>query len=1302
MKNIRLNRPRLPQGVTLSPSCMELLGMLLVPWPGERASLEAVLSCVFLNPTPEQVQRAPEVPTFVATKFDSETERLATYSAALPLPPPGAAVAADKAAGREADALSLYSPNVASVHPLRTREGGDGGGFLPSPVHRPPQPSELGLSQTSARSDTSAERQRQKAQGAPPLVEKEQVARRLPATASSRPPGAQRSGHDEMEKGAKSTQVSSHAAASPSESASGRSRSDAARDNITNAGEPSVAEGAGRNNEGQWAWDWGVRMAPTGGGGQGGKEEILSRIQKGGPLPSLPTLPFALESQGGGRRSFSGTEGPEAAPELAFDLAFAACPGDEECRSAAVDAVADPRERRSLSVNDAPSPPRAAARAEALGPDLSRRKRNDEDTFGRTMPTTRTHNTSRRKSFSGDSSAPVYSDGHFSPHPCQPSGRGGTGGGRGGGSGSSGSSGSGTRGRSPDRPSPVPVFYYGRGGSLPTTNTSPARKGERMQSPGIPTPESPIVSCLQGEAVGHTSASTPQSPVYYRSVKGDGSSQSSPARGCQNVPPVLVGHQPGSLQFERGKSPQVLIGDTPGAGGGGGAGDARGMDGGGMPIIVKYPSCRPGCDSLLTIPEDSTGFLLIPRLPLIPCEHGPNCECGAWFTIAEGNFDPDVVISPSKPVIPTVNPYGGPGKAPAKVPDRRQSTRGAGPSSFLGLGTIWNTAVNTFRGVAGAHSRRASSSRRTNHAHAAQQGVSLTHAPPPPSPGAVSGGLSSAPGTAAVVPSASREHLSPHGTHRRTVDCARSPGGGADISSEQATLSPSAVNDSAFLTRSPADPCRSHGSGVSSPTIKARSPQGVRREDTPAQLEQQRQQFHRRRHHSDSSSRLLLDGRATRQSPQQSALERQPTMASYTRRQSYDHVAGDAREGGAGEMRSQHTLSQLEVVDWRRVKAAAERAEVVGKRSILVVTLADRTVREAMSLALESPRDARSSTCVAETGSPSHGSCARRRHDMLTEALSLYVKALAMLQGTLPAVLVECDGVAMDGFAAWNPLGLQSQDPQHHQYQHKQQQQQHQPHRFGFAAATPPLPPSQILLEQRASLVTKASWLIELFSKTLERAQWAQHCRTQAPTAASAATVSVTLNPGTPKEKSCGGAGAASPVAPWAKLGGGGTDPGNSSGYVATPSSDTAAAAAVYRSAVEHGQEAAVCYLLGRSDAAITHNVRACALLRLLALEPEMAGTADRLREDVRMNEQQQQQQQQNGPLGDGGGGGWKAQLLSMAEGYARSAELISTGAAGAGGEGEEILHQQDENGALTPGSNGACNTAVPAFVCPM
>ncbi|CAM9680797.1 unnamed protein product, partial [Laminaria digitata] len=47
--NIRRNRPRLPPGVTLSPSCVELLGMLLVPQPSERASLQTFLSCSFLS-----------------------------------------------------------------------------------------------------------------------------------------------------------------------------------------------------------------------------------------------------------------------------------------------------------------------------------------------------------------------------------------------------------------------------------------------------------------------------------------------------------------------------------------------------------------------------------------------------------------------------------------------------------------------------------------------------------------------------------------------------------------------------------------------------------------------------------------------------------------------------------------------------------------------------------------------------------------------------------------------------------------------------------------------------------------------------------------------------------------------------------------------------------------------------------------------------------------------------------------------------------------------------------------------------
>ena len=110
---------------------------------------------------------------------------------------------------------------------------------------------------------------------------------------------------------------------------------------------------------------------------------------------------------------------------------------------------------------------------------------------------------------------------------------------------------------------------------------------------------------------------------------------------------------------------------------------------------------------------------------------------------------------------------------------------------------------------------------------------------------------------------------------------------------------------------------------------------------------------------------------------------------------------------------------------------------------------------------------------------------------------------------------------------------------------------------------------------------------------------------------------------------------------------------------------------------MEHGQEAAVCYLLGRSDAAVTHYVRACALLQLLALEPEMAGApaeegclrggggssgnevggAHERRGKGQGRPQHQHQQQQQRAAG-----GWQAQLLATADMYARRVELISRG----------------------------------------
>lgn len=349
---------------------------------------------------------------------------------------------------------------------------------------------------------------------------------------------------------------------------------------------------------------------------------------------------------------------------------------------------------------------------------------------------------------------------------------------------------------------------------------------------------------------------------------------------------------------------------------------------------------------------------------------------------------------------------------------------------------------------------------------------------------------------------------------------------------------------------------------------------------------------------------------------------------------------------------------QVEIEESRRVQAAADRAEVVGKRSILVVTLADRTAQDAMSLALESPRDARG---TGDEGSGVTLPCAlpypRRRHARLTEALSLYVKALSMLQGALPGVLVECEGASTDGLAPWNPLGLQ--DEQHQQNKNMKERLDH--------SAPPPLSPSNALLSQRSALATKASWLKELFSQTLQRAE---HCREQVAAAAVAAA-SAGPCPVLPSSSSTDNV--AGPCTPWTTLG----SDGGGSGMV--PPADPAAAA-VYRRAVEHGQEAAVCYLLGRSDAAIVHYVRACALLQLLALEPEMACAG------VREEGMDREGGTGGGEAGGGrwGGlrgeeslpkqpqaptaGGWREKLLLMADGYARRVELIS-----GGGEGKRI-----------------------------
>ncbi|CAN0418991.1 unnamed protein product, partial [Hapterophycus canaliculatus] len=136
--------------------------------------------------------------------------------------------------------------------------------------------------------------------------------------------------------------------------------------------------------------------------------------------------------------------------------------------------------------------------------------------------------------------------------------------------------------------------------------------------------------------------------------------------------------------------------------GGGGNGPAADL---GVPVLLK-PSFR-GSDSLLTIPEDSTGFVLVTRPSSVACEHGPNCECWAWSGGAGA-----IIRSPSASYLAAANPYGGPGKAAAggggSSAGGSAGGRRSGAGTFLGLGNFWNTAVNTFRGVAGAHARRTS------------------------------------------------------------------------------------------------------------------------------------------------------------------------------------------------------------------------------------------------------------------------------------------------------------------------------------------------------------------------------------------------------------------------------------------------------------------------------------------------------------------------------------------------------------------------------------------------------------------
>lgn len=1213
--------------------------MLLVPRPADRASLQFFLSCTFLNPPELQPQARNDAG---GRANDGHRYHEPPSAREVALPTATVATVAERAA---AAALDLTSPAAANVSALRARaaEGGAGGAAFSSSHHRhdnsrKPQLSEPGSSRPSARSGSAEHQRRRLDEGHG--KEERQFSDGAAADTSAR----ERSRHD-GERAAETTDKNNAMMAPVTAATSSRfeSTSSAVERDRSNA-----HAAAGR--DGEWVWNWG-HDSPA-----------VIGVRDEGPLPSLPALPFALGPVGG-RRSFGRAEDPtgdgggggsEATPEFTFDLAFAASPEKERPSPAA--AVDEARERRTLGANHTLQD---AAPAEPVGPDWTRRKRNDvHDNAAKPMESsagevagaatlgTPNYSVQRHKSFPGEGLVPMSAQAEISSSlRRQRSG-----------------SGTGSRAQSPSRPSPEPVFYLGQGGSLLAPNASPTRR-QQTQSPGVPPPESPVHRSRRGPA-GQIENSTPPSPAYFTSTYDGGTSQSSPGRGYQ-TPPISAGSQPGSPQFERSQQPHVSVGGGPSTG------DTRSADGG-TPMLIKYPSFRVGGDSLLTIPEDSTGFVLVTRPSSISCEHGPQCECWAW-SATQGGGGAAAVRSPSASYLATANPYGGPGKAAAA--DRRQGSGGVGPS-FLGLGTIWNTAVNTFRGVAGAHARRASWPRRTSHASPQQQQRASLSKVQSPRSAAVPGGMSS-PATAAPATalSSSRENQSPQTAHQRKMGGAGSPGGGDGVGNRSGIISgggrvSGSRNGNSFQEPVPSDAFNTdghdhvhprhsrNGSGLSSPTTAA-SPQTTRRRQGDSQQEL-KNQHHRSHSHP---MRQPLDRPTVRQS-YPSGLERRAARG--IRSQAFAYGAAEA-----AATPTSYAMNHREIGESRRVQAAADRAEVVGKRAILVVTLADKTAQEAMILGLDSPRDAHSTaeSPGMETEPLYPGLSARRRHDMLTESLSLYVKALAMLQAALPGVLVECDGVPIDELAAWNPLGLQNERPR----QHSEQSQR---------------PPSSALLAQRAALVTKASWLKELFSQTLQRAE---HCRAQA-SAASAASAAATAtagpHPATPKESLAG-------TAPWSTLDcdGAGTGARKNSekgGRNGTSTSDTAAIA-VYRSAVDHGEKAAVCYLLGRSDTAIAHYVRACALFRLLALEPEMAFTSGGPRSpgcggngNGRVGASPGENERMQGLPGSGG---WRARMLVVAEEFARRVEHISNGI----GDGP-----QDEGTQMRPDGGGGGAT-VPA-----
>lgn len=1024
---------------------------------------------------------------------------------------------------------------------------------------------------------------------------------------------------------------------------------DATRQNVdTGAGHNDNRAVAAAGWVNDWCWDWEPRVNAV--GQQRGRVPGIIGIREEGPLPSLPALPFPLESPAERRSHVGGGNSDhvsvEPSPDFILDLAFAVTPAENHSRAAGAGSFS----ADDTSATVTPSP-------KAITPDWSRRKLQDSaaDTDEATATATGTIGAGPNTPIV-ESRAALSSEGSLIPHssvnsrtPQRNSGSGSV--------------------KSTNCTSPEPALYCSKGGSGPAPNASPAHRRQTLSQGGVP--QSPSTRAPDDAPAIYpglqTEQATPPSPrPYYISrnvvVGGDaekvpggvyniGNVQLSPPRAYY-PPPVSLGGQTlsGSSSSESGHTKAAASGTS--------ASEPRGVDG--VPMRTQQASLRAvGSESLHTIPEDSTGFVFVPRpSPIAPDD---SSQCSYW--ICGGGSDG--VGSSSGSCLPE-NPSRGPGTS--KNVEQRQPGGGGGTGpSFLGLGNFWTTAVNTLRGVAGPNSKRNSWPRRGSHAarrdrqeqpESCQQPHQPHRCAPAtiPSPSAVAGIVSPGASPTSVL-SSEREHQSPHCVQQiRKMSRAVGVGVGAG--------SPTHGSSTRRRSNSLGSQCGDRGAGSSgrrgtatgtvSPSLQLYPEPSMtelvhRRDDAGRSpnvearalyvrplLHNPNQLQHHQRRHSDPLSKPV-----DRPSGRQSCVSELPKMpvalSTQGRSVEFDVI-------GAGLRR--HPLSQAEAGELRRLQVASERAEVVGKRSILIVTLADRTAQEAMSLALDSPRDARIGESDTSTKNTSHpDSHAGRRHAMLTEALSLYVKALAILRSALAGVLGECQGAS----------------------------------------------PSAVLLTQRSALATKASWLEGLFSQILQRAE---HCRAQITEAATnIAAASTSASPGP-----CGGAllkdtrssplVSGSPCVPWATLG----SAGISASMGGMPTSDIAAAA-VYRSALENGQEAAVNYLLGRSSAAVTHYMRASALLQLLALEPEMVGA----RSGAFVSEES---------LRDEGAGrymirngGWRAQLLLMADGFTRRVELIKGGvdvkeiAERAQGEGSSGISTTRHSGGATAPSGSSYPT---------